>query len=782
VERSDIQRWLPAAAILAGAALLLLCLSTYGIWVPWEVEVAELARRFDAGEAVELPSIGPWLVAQSVQLFGLHEWSARLPIALAGFATIALAWHLVATFADRRAANYAALIAATSPLFIFNAGTMLGEAPSFAVQAAIAHSALLSVFGKDARTRGVWLVFTIVLCGLGVAARGALLCSLPPLAAAAVVASLEGPLSQPRENKGAALNAAVLWLLTLGLLGLCTLDVIADRPGLSLWLGGAPQGGQPPSFDAVIERVFHTFAPWSALLPLALGRMVGAPAGGAEFERPERALRLFVVLWAAFGYATLTVFLSRYGQRAAYVPLVALAAAVALFLRDIERSRVNQWPAAIAVVLLALLILRDYALYPSSPLRGLPLAEISLPATFNPKTAWALVLILFSAVAGWVLGPDPERTPALRLGAPYAWLRGQWRRGLAFQLWLVVFGLALLGGAVFGGLSFIPAIADRLTTLGMKLGRASMLVPVALPVALAAGQLALYTQAMLRDRRVLPILLAGACVGAYAAFGFMPALGAQLSPRDLYETYNRLARPGETLAEYRVGSRAARYYAKGKPLEVDTLAALVDHLAVEPRRWATFPGEELAEVDRSFRERTGRHIFVADARNDRALLGTNHAIAGRTDQNVLTTHVLSGSPPTIERPVSVNFDDKIEMLGYALKLPHTDHVGQGDHFSIVWYFKALRQVPGNYRIFVHIDAPGARVGGDHDPIGGKYPVRLWRPGDIIVDEQRIHVPANTASGTYTIFVGFYSGDTRLPIKEGARDDVNRANAGVLRIR
>jgi hypothetical protein len=340
----------------------------------------------------------------------------------------------------------------------------------------------------------------------------------------------------------------------------------------------------------------------------------------------------------------------------------------------------------------------------------------------------------------------------------------------------------LLGALIFGGVSFIPAIAERLTTLGVKLGHVSLLVPVVLPLAVAAGQLALHAQSRLRSRRVLPILLAGASVGAYATFGFMPALGAQLSPRALYETYNRLARPGEALAEYRVGTRAARYYAKGEVLEVDSLSALIDHLAVPPRRWATFPGDEFAEVDRSFRERTGRHIFVADARNDRALLGTNQPIAGRTDQNVLTTHVLSGSPPTIERQVSVNFDDKIQLLGYALELPHSDHVGQGEQFSIVWYFKALRPVPGNYRIFVHIDAPGARIGGDHDPIGGKYPVRLWTPGDIIVDQQSIKVPASTASGTYTIYVGFYSGDTRLPIKEGARDDVNRANAGVLRIR
>jgi len=82
---------------------------------------------------------------------------------------------------------------------------------------------------------------------------------------------------------------------------------------------------------------------------------------------------------------------------------------------------------------------------------------------------------------------------------------------------------------------------------------------------------------------------------------------------------------------------------------------------------------------------------------------------------------------------------------------------------------------------VHIDGRGQRIHGDHDPLDGKYPVRLWDPGDVVVDEQKLDVPANYGRGDYTIYLGFYSGETRLAVEHGASDGSNRAVAGVLRI-
>jgi 4-amino-4-deoxy-L-arabinose transferase-like glycosyltransferase len=796
----------PLAAIAAVAALVLSGLSAFGIWDPWEIELADKARRLADGESVLVPHIGPWVVSVGFRWFGVDEWTGRLPIALCGVIAVALAYPLVARFAGRRAGIYAALIAGTSPLFLFNARTMLGEAPVFALQTALALCACHALFaaqpadrpaspGNSAGVRYLALLAALLIAGAATISRGALLGALPPLGAVALVAAIDGKLTTRREDMPGFVAALTLCAAALAMLAAVASAVLADRSGFSVLLGGAPQGGQPPTFEVVVERVFHAFAPWSALLPLALARLAfssatvndqpgaggaGDPTAGAA--RDERRLAGLCLLWLGLSYAALTLYLSRYGDKAAAYPLFALAAAVALFLRDVERSRAGQWPSAIAAGLLVALIIRDYALYPSGPVHGMPLSDFAVPEVFNPRRTWSAVLALFGVTVVLGLGAYSVSGPARALlSAPYRLIAAQWRRGRAFKAWLIVLAAVLVGLELFGALCLIAPKSAPLTTQAIKWGKRLMLLPPALPLLVLLLQLAAYGFARLRDLRSLPILIAGAGVGLYAAFGFMPALSAHFSPREVYETYNELAARREPLVEYKVGARAAAYYAQGEAIEVDSLNQLLEQLLLDKRTWAVFPAEELAPIDRMFRTKTGRHLFVADARNAKVTLATNRPIAGRPDQSFLAEFV-KREVPTIQHPVRANFEDKIELLGYDLKLPHGDHVAAGESFELTWYFKALRHVPGSYRVFVHIDANSMRVGGDHDPVDGRYPVRMWDPGDVIVDRQRIEVPATNTPGAYTIFMGFYSGETRLKIKEGPRDDVNRVRAGVLRIR
>ncbi|MFI5307216.1 MAG: ArnT family glycosyltransferase [Polyangiales bacterium] len=763
------------------ASLLLLRLSGFGIWDPWEVEIADPARRLSEGQAVAVPHIGLWLVSKSFHLLGVSEWSGRLPIALGGIATALLAFVLVDRLADRRTAIYTVLITGTSPLFIFNARTMLGEAPVFAIQTAIALCAAMSVFcRRGPLARGAWLLGTLLVCGLGIAARGALLCVLPPLGAVVLATLLAPRTSESADPRPSAVSAYALGALTLCLALLVARAVAADHGGYDPWLGGAPEGGQPPGFDALLERVFHGFAPWSALLPVALARLPAAPSAEAEHADAERRLRLLLAAWIGLSYAALTLFTSRYGHRAAVVPVVALAAAVALLLRDMERARARQWPVAICGLFLCLLLMRDFSLYPVGPLHGMPIADFSVPDVFNPIGAWSLALGVFACTLVLALGAYDESPRALDLRGPYRWLAQQWRRGLPDKLWLAALALSLLGIEAFGVACFVPSVASGVGTLAARAGKALALVPPALPLALLGAQAVLHAYAKLGELRNVPLLIAGLGVGGYAAFGFMPALSAHFSPREVYETYNTLAKPGETLIEYKVGARAAAYYARGAAAEVETVGQLMERLVSPQRRWAVFPSEELPAIDRLFRTRQSRHLFVADARNARALLATNQPIPGRKDQSFLSEFVRRDAPP-IQHPVQADFDGKLTLLGYDLKLPHGDHVGAGEHFELTWYFKTLKPA-GNNRIFVHIDDQTMRIHGDHDPVDDRYPVRLWEPGDVIIDKQTLEVPSSYPAGAYTIFMGFYAGETRMPVKSGPHDDADRVIAGVLRIR
>jgi 4-amino-4-deoxy-L-arabinose transferase-like glycosyltransferase len=766
------------------ALVLLLRISAFGIWDPWELGTADAARKIVSGQADGPTSASVWIVSRGFALFGIHEWAGRLPIALCGIATAVLAFVIGRRYSDTRTGVYAALIAGTSPLFVFNSRAMLGEAPGFAAQTLVGFCALSALCPAateartDAKRAWLWLAATLAALALAIWIRGAVMGALPPLVAAVVVAAITLP--EPRKR-------AELWIaigVTVVLALLVARDVVRDSGEPSLWLGGHVVSSAPPTFDRVLEEVFHAFAPWSALLPLALGRLWLRSASLHELSttaRSETRLVLAAIVWAAVGFASQTFFMSRYGSEVAFLPVVALALLVALFLRDLEREHEPSWVLAIAAAFLVGLVLRDYALYPNGPVNGMPLESFDVPSVFNPKRTWAILLGAFAACAFFGFGVTRETVQALALGAPYRFLRAQWRRGPVFRTWLIVIALIILGAVAFGILAF--AIPDKLhmPTLATRWVRRLVFLPVLICAAIAGAQLALWAFSKLSQWRFVPLLAAGAGIGIYASQGYLPALSEHFSPREVYATYNALAHTGEELGEYKVGGRAAAYYAKGPIIELDSIDKLTDHLAQDSRRWAAFPAEELAEIDRRFRQRKHAHLFVADARSARVVLATNQPVQGRRDENVLRDVVLSAPPAKIQHPATTNFEKKIELLGYDLDLPHDGYVGAGESFKIRWYFRAISHGPAGYRIFVHIDGRGQRIHGDHDPLDGKYPVRLWDPGDVVVDEQKLDVPANYGRGDYTIYLGFYSGETRLAVEHGASDGSNRAVAGVLRI-
>ncbi|MDB4278767.1 hypothetical protein N9917_04125, partial [Deltaproteobacteria bacterium] len=109
-------------------------------------------------------------------------------------------------------------------------------------------------------------------------------------------------------------------------------------------------------------------------------------------------------------------------------------------------------------------------------------------------------------------------------------------------------------------------------------------------------------------------------------------------------------------------------------------------------------------------------------------------------------------------------------------------VGAGQRFEVTWYWRVLGKAPSGYEVFVHVDGQGLRLHGDHIPVDGHYPTKLWETGDVIVDTQELLVPANYPIGDYTMYVGLFSGSKRLEVKSGPNDGVNRVNAGPLPVR
>ncbi|HJL34097.1 MAG TPA: hypothetical protein RMG95_00215, partial [Polyangiaceae bacterium LLY-WYZ-15_(1-7)] len=663
--------------------------------------------------------------------------------------------------------------------------------------------AFLPSQAEDEATRrkhaALWITGLVASVLLAVVAAGALQGALPPLAAVALVLLLRGVV--PRDPARRMGGGAVI-VLAAGVTLFVVRAVVADAAGYSAWLGGAPRGGDPPTFDAALELVFHAFAPWSALVLVALVRMLapppsaevptdgpdegaedGAKGEAARLRMRRRALgdaRLSLVLWAALGYGALTVYTARYGP-GTFLPLVALAAAVAVLLRDVELSERAWWPEAVIGILFVGLIVRDFGLYPASPIHALPLEGLETPEVFDPRKGWAIVMGLFGVAIGLALGSAPTGEPP-DLRAPYRWLRDQWVRGGAQRTWLILASLVVGGAGAFGAVCWVAGDSLPLASIAIRVGKKLVLLPVVIPVAVAAVPLAFQVVRRMGHFRMVPVLLAGAVVGGWAAHGYIPQLSSHFSPREVYDSYNELHGEGEPLAEYRVSGRAAAYYAEGETRDLESQSELLAYLAEEGRRWAVIPADELASVNRAYRQDAGEHLFVADARSARVLLVTNRPIEGRENQNFIAGAVLD-EEPNPEHRVGGLFDERIELIGYDLETPQPGYVGAGQSFTVTWYWRARQRVPGSYKIFLHIDGQGNRMNGDHDPVEGRYPVRLWDQGDIVVDRQTLTVPANYRPGRYTFFIGFYAGSNRLAVTPEDMDDGDdRLRAGHVVVR
>jgi len=316
--------------------------------------------------------------------------------------------------------------------------------------------------------------------------------------------------------------------------------------------------------------------------------------------------------------------------------------------------------------------------------------------------------------------------------------------------------------------------------------------PVAAAFALPSGValfLALgFIGDFLRGSRAAFLVVFAATVGGILCFSYYPALANQLSPKEVFESYQHVHKSGEPLALFGVGGRTAAYYAGGQPLILkDAPSAYEWLMSGEPssRHFLAVRTEELPRLNRLYRERlqNGQNLPVLDARSSQIILVASSIRDGEKNENPLGKIVLA-EPPKPQHPLVANLDDKLEVLGYDIADPTgklVDHVAPGKKYHMRTYFKVLGGVQSEWEMFIHIDGFKRRHNGDHKVCEGKYPMSLWLPGDVIEDDHEFTLEPNFSPGPYTLFFGLFVGEARLKVKSGPSDGENRLNGGAIRV-
>jgi hypothetical protein len=105
------------------------------------------------------------------------------------------------------------------------------------------------------------------------------------------------------------------------------------------------------------------------------------------------------------------------------------------------------------------------------------------------------------------------------------------------------------------------------------------------------------------------------------------------------------------------------------------------------------------------------------------------------------------------------FENGLRLLGHSIEAVDEAH----------WRLRTLwqtdRAITSDQTFFVHLlDVNRVLTASDGDSGDGFYPLRLWRPGDVIIDERLIDVPPQADRAQLLVELGLYDRATNQRVK------------------
>jgi len=111
-------------------------------------------------------------------------------------------------------------------------------------------------------------------------------------------------------------------------------------------------------------------------------------------------------------------------------------------------------------------------------------------------------------------------------------------------------------------------------------------------------------------------------------------------------------------------------------------------------------------------------------------------------------------PGDVPNPISVNFGDRMALVGYDLS---ARAVRPGDTITLTLYWRGLRRMDVNYTVSAQLVDAGQRKAAQYDgwPLGGAAPTATWEPGQVLSDPYELAVFQDAPPGVYDVRVVVY---------------------------
>ncbi len=112
------------------------------------------------------------------------------------------------------------------------------------------------------------------------------------------------------------------------------------------------------------------------------------------------------------------------------------------------------------------------------------------------------------------------------------------------------------------------------------------------------------------------------------------------------------------------------------------------------------------------------------------------------------------------RPLDANFGNLAKLTGLTME---PEPASPGGTLRVTLFWQALRNIPVQYTVFVHLlDGQGGVVSQkDSMPMSNQHPTTEWQPGETVVDMfYDLPVSDKAAPGEYSLEIGLYRADGR----------------------
>ena len=321
---------------------------------------------FNGEPFLDKPALYNWLVAASFVSFGFTDFAARFPSALLGTGCVFLTFAIGRRFFGNNAGFLAAIVLATSLLFISTSRMVLYDIPFTFFTTLSLYFLCDALFGRQRKS--AFLAFHAAV-GLAVLTKGLLGLAIPGLAIAAFLLWTRdfARVKDFRLVSGAMIIAAIVapWYALMELANPGYLEYFVVHQHLAYLLGSAGESVARhlrPFYYHVAGLLLGLF-PWSFLLPGAVYNI------WVVRKEEAQAPALFLLVWLVM---TLLLFSAASSKLITYILPLFPAAALLLgkFIADIlgaPQQKKGYVTATLAVLAVVLLIPATWVLTNGAP-------------------------------------------------------------------------------------------------------------------------------------------------------------------------------------------------------------------------------------------------------------------------------------------------------------------------------------------------------------------------------------------------------------------------------